>query len=80
MPDRGWLIVCGVLLVVGLFNLGLVLSVLRNRGRREPYLQGSLSDLLNPWKKEDEALDQLHRQVKKLEDNQRTELDEKQAG
>jgi hypothetical protein len=67
MLDRGWLIICGVLLIVGLFNLGLALSVLRNRGRREAYLRGSLSDLLNPWKQEDEDLDQLHQRVMKLQ-------------
>jgi hypothetical protein len=67
MLDRGWLIICGVLLIVGLFSLGLALSVLRNRGRREAYLRGSLSDLLNPWKQEDEDLDQLHQRVMKLQ-------------
>lgn len=66
MLDQGWLIVCGVLTIVGLFNLGLFLTVLRSRGRREPYLQGSISDLLNPWGKENEALDQLHQEVEKL--------------
>jgi hypothetical protein len=64
--DSGWLIILGVLFFVGLFNIGLMLNVLRNRGRQEPFLRGSLADLLNPWKKEDEALDQLHREVEKL--------------
>ncbi len=64
--DRGWLIICGVLIVVGLFNLGLALSVLRNRGRREGYFAGSLSDMFNPWKEEDEALQTLHETVQTL--------------
>jgi uncharacterized protein YlxW (UPF0749 family) len=69
MVDRGWLIIFGVLLFVGLLNFGLMLSALRNRERREPYLRDSLSELLNPWKKENEALDQLHREVEKLGEN-----------
>jgi uncharacterized protein YlxW (UPF0749 family) len=69
MVDRGWLIIFGVLLFVGLLNIGLMLSALRNRDRSEPYLRGSLSDLLDPWKKENEALDQLHREVEKLGEN-----------
>jgi hypothetical protein len=71
MLDRGWLIICGVLLVIGLFNLGLALSVLRNRGRREAYLRGSLSDMLNPWEQEDEDLKQLHQRVMKLQADER---------
>jgi hypothetical protein len=66
MIDQGWLIVFGVLLVVGLFNLGLALSVLRNRGRTEGFLRGSLSDMLNPWKQEDADLDELHNRVSAL--------------
>jgi len=70
MLDKGWWIVCGVLLVVGLFNLGLALSVLRNRGRKKPYLDGSISDLLFPWKQEDDTLAKLHQQVKNLDSHQ----------
>ena len=66
MIDRGWTIVCGVLLVVGLFNLGLILSVLRNRGRQTPFLRGSLSEMLNPWKQEDNDLALLHDEVSRL--------------
>jgi hypothetical protein len=67
MLNEGWWIVCGVLLVVGIFNLGLALSVLRNRGRKKPYLEGSISELLFPWKQEDKALEELHQQVKDLD-------------
>jgi hypothetical protein len=67
MIDRGWLIVFGVLLVVGLFNLGLALSVLRNRNRRMGFLDGSLSDLLNPWKQENADLNELHTRVRSLQ-------------
>jgi hypothetical protein len=80
MLDRGWLIICGVLLVIGLFNLGLALSVLRNRGRREAYIRGSLSDLLNPWKEEDEDLDQLHQRVMKLQSHERDQIIENPDG
>ena len=67
MIDRGWVIVFGVLLVVGLFNLGLALSVLRNRNRRKGFLNGSLSDLLNPWKQENADLNELRTRVRSLQ-------------
>ena len=75
MTDHGWLIICGVLIFVVLINLGLSLAVLRSRGRRRPLLNGSLSDLLNPWKKEDDALDMLHREISHLADK-KTSQDE----
>jgi hypothetical protein len=37
MVDQGWLIIFGVLFFVGLLNIGLMLSALRNRDRSEPY-------------------------------------------
>jgi hypothetical protein len=67
MIDRGWVIVLGVLLAVGLFNLGLALSVLRNRGRRRGILNGSLSDILNPWKQEKDDINELHTRVRSLQ-------------
>jgi hypothetical protein len=67
MPDNGWGIVCGVLLVVGLFNFGLMRSMLRNQGKRAGFLPGSISELLFPWQKEDQALEKLHQQVKDLD-------------
>ncbi len=76
MVDRGWAIVCGVLLIVGLFNLGLVLSVLRSRDRRRPFLSGSLSEMLNPWQKEEDALDRLHEEVTRLSLDQHQEIDD----
>lgn len=78
--DQGWLIIFGVLLFVGLLNFGLMLSALRNRDRSEPYLRRSLSDYLNPWKKENEALDQLHREVEKLGENLGNGNDENHNG
>ena len=67
MIARGWVIVFGVLLVVGLFNLGLALSVLRNRNRRKGFLNGSLSDLLNPRKQENADLNELRTRVRSLQ-------------
>jgi uncharacterized protein YlxW (UPF0749 family) len=80
MLDNGWLIVCGVLFFVVVFNLGLMLNVLRNRGRQQPFLPGSLSDLLNPWKKEDESLEKLSQQVRDLGETQAPTSDEGRDG
>lgn len=80
MLDNGGLIVCGVLFFVAVFNLGLMLSVLRNRGRQQPFLHGSLSDLLNPWKKEDESLEKLSQQVRDLGETRAPTPDEGQDG
>ena len=80
MLDKGWLIVCGVLVVVGTLNLGLMLSVLRNRGRQQPYFPGSLSDLLNPWKQEEESLEKLSQQVKDLAAAQDSKSNEDRDG
>jgi hypothetical protein len=65
--NNGLWIVCGVLVFVILLNLGLVISAIRYRkSNPQPLLGKSISELLNPWKEEDEALNDLHRQVESL--------------
>ncbi|MGD8621166.1 MAG: hypothetical protein PVH60_04370 [Anaerolineales bacterium] len=65
--DDGWWIVFGVLGFVLLFNLGLIFSALRYRkSNPDPLFGKSISDLLNPWKAEDEALDDLHNKIQAL--------------
>jgi hypothetical protein len=65
--DDGWLIVFGVLAFVLLLNLGLILTALRHRGTNpNPMIRKSLADMLNPWKEEDQALDDLHKKVESL--------------
>lgn len=78
--DRGWWIICGVLFVIGFFNLGLALSVLRSRGRQEGFFSGSLSDMLNPWKEEDKALQTLHESVQALTKSEVSTPDEASDG
>jgi hypothetical protein len=65
--DDGWWIVFGVLAFVLLLNAGLVLTALRYRkSSPRPIFGESIRDLLNPWKDEDQALDELHEEVDKL--------------
>jgi hypothetical protein len=66
--NNGLLIVIGVIALVILFNIGLALSFLRNRGRGQIVLfRDTLRDMLNPWKDEDEALSELREKVANLE-------------
>lgn len=65
--DKGWWIVCGVLTFVIFLNLGLVFSALRYRkSNPQPIFGKSIAEMLNPWKDEDQALEELEQQVKTL--------------
>jgi hypothetical protein len=68
--EDGWLIVCGALIIVALFNIGLVLPILRGRGK---IFHGSLRDIRFPWRAEEEAIDLLHEQVGNLKVDERGE-------
>ena len=66
--DNGLLIVIGVVALVVLFNIGLALSFLRNRGKGQMILfRDTLKEMVNPWKDEDEALSELREKVADLE-------------
>jgi hypothetical protein len=69
--NSGLLIVIGVIALVILFNIGLALSFLRNRGKGQIVLfRDTLRDMLNPWKDEDEALSELREKVANLESDE----------
>jgi hypothetical protein len=61
--DKGWTIVCGVLTLVVLFNLGIALAFIRKRGG---FTQDALRSLRNPWHKEDDAIAKLRKRVQAL--------------
>lgn len=64
----GWWVVIAVTAVVLFSNLGLMISALRKRNSRpDPPFTGGLGDMLNPWKAEDESLENLRRGVEALE-------------
>ncbi|TET32443.1 MAG: hypothetical protein E3J69_08960 [Anaerolineales bacterium] len=67
MEINGWLIVIAILAFVILINVGLALGAIR-RMKMKPkgIFQESLGEMLNPWKKEDEALDELRQRVDEL--------------
>ena len=67
MEINGWLIVIAILAFVILINVGLALGAIR-RMKMKPkgIFQESLGEMLNPWKKEDEALDELRQRVDDL--------------
>jgi hypothetical protein len=67
--DKGWVIVCGVLIIVLLVNVGLIISALRYRKSNiRPLISINGSDILNPWQDEDQALEDLHEEVQALKD------------
>lgn len=69
--NSGLLIVIGVVALVVLFNISLVLSLLRNRGKGQFVLyQDMLKKMANPWKDEDEALSELRERVANLESDE----------
>lgn len=69
--NNGLLIVIGVIALVILFNIGLALSFLRNRGKGQIILfRDALRDMANPWKDEDEALSELREKVANLESDE----------
>jgi hypothetical protein len=72
--DRGLVIVCGILMLVILGNVGLILSF-RDPSNRKVIknLQDALSGLANPWREEDHKLAQLRETVEQLKE---VELDE----
>jgi hypothetical protein len=65
--DNGWWIICGVLAFVLLLNLGIALSAMQYRKSKQmPIIGKSISEILTPWKDEDQALEDLHRQIEVL--------------
>ncbi len=64
MENNGWLIVIAILAFVILFNIGLALNFIRRmKSKPEGIFRDSISEMLNPWKKEDEALEEMHQRV-----------------
>lgn len=69
--NNGLLIVIGVIALVVLFNIGLALSFLRNRGSGQILLfRDTLKKMANPWKDEDETLSELREKVANLESDE----------
>jgi hypothetical protein len=65
--DNGWLVVCGALTLVLLFNLGILWTFL-GRGGRELAARWSAAvrKLVNPWREEAEDFAELNRLVRGL--------------
>lgn len=65
--DEGWLIVVGVLAFVILLNAGIILSAIRYReANPRPLFGEGVGDFLNPWRKENQDLEELHDKVDAL--------------
>ncbi|HUS84830.1 MAG TPA: hypothetical protein VMX56_06770 [Anaerolineales bacterium] len=67
MEDNGWLIVIAILAFVILINVGLALSFIRRmKSKPKAVFRESIGEMLNPWKKEDTALEELSQRVDEL--------------
>jgi len=67
MENNGWLIVIAILAFVILINIGLALSFIRRmKSKPKAVFRDSINEMLNPWKKEDEALEELRQRVDDL--------------
>lgn len=67
MENNGWLIVIAILAFVILVNISFVFSFIRRmKSKQKGIFHEPIVDLLNPWKKEDEALEELHQRVEDL--------------
>ena len=65
--EDGWVIVCGVLALVIMVNVGLALSALRGRNRGQAAaLDRSVRFLRDPWAEETRSLSELHQRVTDL--------------
>jgi hypothetical protein len=68
--ENGWLIVCGVVTVVILINVGLALSALRAaKSGQADTIDRAVRYIRDPWASEDRALSELRRSVASLEEN-----------
>ena len=60
-------IVCGVLLLVGLLNIGLLVGVLRGRSRdRFEVIGRAIESARNPWRRSDEEYAELRKRIAEL--------------
>lgn len=65
--DNVLLIVCGVLLFVGVLNLGLLVGVLSGRNREQFKIFGkAIEAVRNPWRKSEEEYTELRKRVADL--------------
>lgn len=62
-----WVIALIVIILVLAFNFSLAWGALRAKPRKAGLFGGrSFGEMLNPWREEDRALDELRRQVEEL--------------
>ena len=67
MEINGWFIVLAILGFVILINVGLAVGFIRRmKSKPKAVFRESIGEMLNPWKKEDEALDELRQRVQDL--------------
>ena len=65
--ENGWIVVLIILGIVVLFNLGMFAQALNSRGRNSDWLKNIRGSMDQPFKKEDESLDELRKRVEDLQ-------------
>jgi hypothetical protein len=67
MEINGWFIVLAILGFVILINVSLAVGFIRRmKSKPKPLFRESLREMVNPWKEEDAALEELRVQVDAL--------------
>lgn len=61
--ENDWVIVCGILVLVVLFNVGLAFPFLRSRGK---LFKGSWRGFRLGWQEEEEKIAELRKRVEEL--------------
>ena len=61
-----WIVLGGLLIFIVLLNVSLITAI-KNRGKNQPnILQKAAEGIRDPWKNENEQLDELSKRVEKL--------------
>jgi hypothetical protein len=66
--DNVWIVVLLVIGIVGLSNLAMFAMVRSSRGMNFDWFKNMRGSISQPFKSEDDSLDELHKQVGKLSD------------
>ena len=71
--ENGWIIVLVIIGIVILFNLAMFVQALSSRGRKSDWFKDMRGSIDQPFKKEDDSLDELRKRVEDLRSPEKKE-------
>jgi hypothetical protein len=78
--ENGWIVVLVIIGIVILFNLAMFVQAFSSRGRNSDWLKNMRGSLDQPFKKEDDSLDELHKRVEELQSSDKKARQQKSTG